>query len=370
MSQSQQPSSVPSVLVRHFGAGLALIIAAAAVLLFSDPRRNRDLRSADAPKMVALVNYVSVPVLEDGETGMIAGLKEGGFVDGKNLTLKRYNAEGDRSTAIMIAKEVVGGDFDALLTLSTPVLQAVANANLDTHRTHVFTLSTDPWGAGVGISRENPAQHPPYMTGQGTLQPVAGLFQLARQANPGLRKVGVVWNPSESNSESSTLMARDVCRMLGIELAEVTVDSSSAVLDAVKALIGREVQALWAGGDATVAPALETLIRSARDGGVPVFTNMPSNVKAGALFSLGADYYEVGRAGGLLAARVLEGADPATIPVENYAPEVLALNMVALELFRAKWKFGADWVKRAELVVDRTGTHSTHQKASTPPAKP
>lgn len=358
-------------LIRHFGPGVGLIIAAAAVLLISDPKRNREVRSEAAPKKVAVVNYISVPVLEDGEAGLLAGLEEAGFVDGKTIHLKRYNAEGDRSTAILIAKEVVGADFDAILTLSTPVLQAVASSNLDTKRTHIFTLSTDPWGAGVGISREDHAQHPPYMTGQGTLQPVPALFELAREAHPKLKTVGVVWNPAESNSEASTLMARDVCKKMEIELIEVTVDSSSAVLDAVKALLGRKVEAIWAGGDSTVAAALDTMIGTARDAGIPVFTNMPSDVKQGALFSLGADYYEVGRAGGLLAARVLKGEKPANIPVDNFVPELLALNMIAREKFQADWKFGSDWEKRAKLIVDKTGVHAEERKAAAAaPAKP
>jgi putative tryptophan/tyrosine transport system substrate-binding protein len=365
MSTSQQSRSLAHNLVRQFGPGVTLIAAAAAVLLFSDPRWRRERRAADAPKKVALVNYVSVPVLEDGEAGVIAGLKEAGFIDGKNIELRRYNAEGDRSTAIMIAKEVVGGDFDLVLTLSTPVLQAVANANLDTQRFHVFTLSTDPWGAGVGISAENHADHPAYMTGQGTVQPVEGLFHLAREANPHLTKVGVVWNPAESNSEASTKLAREVCKKMHIELLESTIDSSSGVLDAAKALIARDVQAFWAGGDATVAPAIDALIGAARDAGIPVFTNMPSNVKQGALLALGADYFEVGHSGGLLAARVLNGTDPATIPVDNYVPEVLALNLVALPKFQAKWKFRDDWPKRANLIVDAQGAHK-----QLTPAKP
>jgi putative ABC transport system substrate-binding protein len=370
MSQSRQSPSVVATLLRHFGLGTVLIVAAAAVLLFSDPRWKREQRAADAPKKVAMINYVSVPVLEVSEAGVLAGLKEAGFVDGKNIAITHYSAEGDRSTAIMIAKEAVGSDFDMIFTLSTPVLQAVANANVETQRTHVFTLSTDPWGAGVGISRENHSQHPPYMTGQGSLQPVASLFRLAREANSQLKKVGVAWNPAESNSEASTVMARAICKKLNIELVEVTVDSSSAVQDAAKALVSREVEAIWAGGDATVAPALDSLVAAARDGGIPVFTNMPTDVKQGALFSLGADYYEVGHAGGLLAARVLKGADPATIPVDNYAPEVLALNMIARDTFQSKWKFGADWPKRAKLIVDQAGAHQQQQAEMQAPAKP
>lgn len=355
-------------LFRQLGIGIALIAAAAAVLLISDPKWNRQERHEDEPQKVALVNYVSVPVLEDGEAGMLAGLAEAGFVDGDNIKLTHYNAEGDRPTAILIAKEVTGADYDAILTLSTPVLQAVAGANQDTKRTHVFTLSTDPWGAGVGISREDPSQHPPYMTGYGTLQPVEALFKLARESNPNLKKVGVVWNPAESNSEASTLMAREVCEQLGIELLESTVESSSAVLDATKALLARSVEAIWVGGDSTVSVSLDTLIGTARDAGIPVFTNMPSDVKQGAIFSLGADYYAVGHSSGLLAARVLHGEDPADIPVENFVPEQLAINEVAIEPFKSNWKLLPDWRKQAKIVVDAAGVHET--KAERPPAEP
>lgn len=355
MSKSQSDHSVFGNLLRHFGPGFGLILLASAVLLFSDPRRNRIERPEEAPRKVALFNYISVPVLEDGEEGMIDGLAEGGFVEGRNIEIRRYNAEGDRATAITIAKEVVGGDYDAILTLSTPVLQSFASANVTTERTHIFTLSTDPWGAGVGIDRDDPSKHPPYMTGHGTLQPVEALFQMASEANPNLKRVGVVWNPAESNSEASTFMARKVSHGLSIELIEMTVDSSSAVLEAVKSLIARDVDAFWAGGDSTVAAALDTMIGTATDAGVPVFTNMPSDVKQGAMFSLGADYYEVGRASGKLAARVLNGEDPANIAVENFVPEQLAINKVVQKQFATTWKFGDDWERRATVVVDETG---------------
>jgi putative tryptophan/tyrosine transport system substrate-binding protein len=365
MSSSPQTHSIVGTAFRHFGLGVLLIVIASAILLFSDPRKQQASHAANAPKNVAMINYISVATLEEGEAGMVAGLKERGFEDGKNITIKHYNAEGDRSAAILIAKEAVGGDFDAVLTISTPVLQAVAGANLDAHRTHVFTLSTDPWGAGVGISRTNPAEHPPYMTGQGSIPPIDRLFAMALEANPKLKTVGVAWNPAESNSEAATKLAREACRKLHIELSEVTIDSSSAVLDAGRVLIARNVQAIWAGGDATVAASIETLINTANEGGIPVFSNTQSNVKVGGLFSLGPDYYEVGHAGGLLAARVLKGTSPASIPVENYAPEVLAINLVAEERFRANWKFGPDWAKQARVIVDKTGVHTQKAAAAT-----
>ncbi|MEM8678794.1 MAG: ABC transporter substrate-binding protein [Planctomycetota bacterium] len=352
-------------LLRRVGVGMLLIASASVVLLMSDPRRHRE---ADRVPEVLILNYVSVPVLEDGEKGLVAGLADGGFEEGTNLAIIRQNAEGDRGTAILMAKEAVGADHDLILTLSTPLLQAVAGANQETRQTHVFTLSTDPWGAGVGISREDPAQHPPYMTGYGTLQPVESLFEMARQANPELRRVGVIWNPAEANSEASTLAARKACARLSIELIEVTVDSSSAVSEAAHALVNRDVQAIWAGGDSTVAAARQTLIEIATQAGIPVFTNMPSDVKDGALFALGADYFEVGRASGQLAARVLGGESPASIPVENLVPEQLAVNLLALEPLNETWTLPNEWREQASLVVDKDGVRAPTRTVAPPTA--
>src|SRR5262245_31336216 len=352
--------------IRRLGLGVGLIVAASAVLLLSDPKRKTGRN--ETIKHVAVVNYASTPVLDDGERGLLDGLAEEGFVEGQSLQVARYNAEGDRATAAMIANEVVGRDFDLILTLSTPVLQAVANANKTAARTHVFTLTTDPWGAGVGISRENHLDHPPYMTGYGSLQPVEALFRLARQAKPDLQKVGVVWNPAEANSEASTLMAREVCRKLGIELIEVTVDTSAGVAEAAKAVVARGVQAIWVGGDSTVSVGFDALAAAARAGRVPVFSNMPSDVKRGALFCLGADYYEVGRTSGLLAARVLRGENPANVPVENVVPEQLAVNTTIPAELEQPWQLPADWISRADVAIDEAGVRENPRTRIIKPA--
>src|SRR5262249_47973098 len=254
--------------LRRLSLGVGLIVAAGAVLLFSDAGvKTRSKTTADAKTLkVALANFSSTVTLEEGERGLVDGLAEDGFVDGQNITITRFNAETDRATAVAIAKDVVSRDFDLILTVSTAMLQAVANANKQTARTHVFAITTDPWRAGIGVSREGPAVHPPYMRGYGWLQPVEALFRLAREAKPDLKRVGVAWTPSEPNSEASTVMARRISKELGIDLIEVTVDSSAGVAEAANAVIGRGVQAIWAGGDVTVAVAFDSVLAAARNG--------------------------------------------------------------------------------------------------------
>jgi ABC-type uncharacterized transport system substrate-binding protein len=350
--------------LRRLSLGAVLIVAASALLLSSDPgvKARSVTSSASRVLKVALANFSSTVTLEEGQRGVVDGLAEEGFVDGKNIKITRFNAETDRATAVAIAKDVVSRDFDLILTVSTAMLQAVANANQETARTHVFAITTDPWGAGIGVSRENPSVHPPYMTGYGSLQPVADLFRLAREANSNLTKVGVVWNPSEPNSEASTVMARKICKELGIELVEVTVDSSAGVAEASNAVVGRGVQAIWAGGDVTVAVGFDSLLAAARNGRIPVFTNMPSDVEKGSLFSLGADYHEVGRLSGLLAAKVLRGTSPASVAVENLLPALLAVNTTVLEGLESGWSIPPQWLDRANIIVDSEGVRTSPKK--------
>src|SRR5262245_38412166 len=345
--------------VRRLSLGVGLIVAASAMLLLSDPAgKTRAKTSADSKmRRVAVVNFSSTMTLEEGQRGLLDGLADEGFIDGQTMELRLFNAETDRATAVAIAKDVVSRDFDLIVTVSTAMLQAIASANQETQRTHVFSVTSDPWSSGVGVSRENPSDHPPYMTGHGSLQPVDKLFRLAREAHPNLKRVGVVWNPSEANSEAATKMARSICKELGIELIEVTVDSPAGVAEAASAVMGRGVEAIWAGGDVTVAVAFESLVDAARDKHIPVFTNMSSEARKGALFSLGADYYEVGKLGGHLAARMLRGTSPSSIPVDNVVPERLVVNTTALEGMDSAWKIPPQWLARAQIVIDQAGVH-------------
>src|SRR5262245_7583870 len=344
---------------RRLSLGVGLIVAASAVLLFSDPVVKTRSKTADGQKMlkVAIANFSSTMTLEEGQRGVLDGLAEEGFIDGQTMEVKLFNAETDRATALAIAKDVVSRDFDLIVTISTAMLQAIANANKETQRTHVFSVTSDPWSSGVGVSRDNPNDHPPYMAGYGSLQPGDKPFSWARQANSDSTSLGVVWNPSEANSEAATIMARDICKELGIELIEVTVDSSAGVAEAASAVVGRGIEAIWAGGDVTVAVAFESLVDAARDRHIPVFTNMSSEARKGALFSLGADYYEVGKLGGHLAARMLRGTSPSSIPVDNVVPERLVVNTTALEGMDSAWKIPPQWLARAQIVIDQAGVH-------------
>ena len=350
---------------RKLALGTFLIVAASAVLLYSDWGRRVQVRGP-VPE-IAILQFASRPLLDDNVQGMIDGLASAGFVDGETISIKRFNAQNDMPTMNAIAREITGGKFQVIITSSTPCLQAVANANKSGKSIHVFGAVTDPFGAGVGISREEPLNHPKHLVGIGTFQPVERTFELARELWPGLQRVGVVWNPAEACSEACTVKARSKCKELNIELLEATVDLSSGVLEAAESLMARGAQALWVGGDNTVELAIDSLVDAAHGGKIPVFNNSPDIIDHGLLFGLGANYYEVGLLSGELAAKILKGADPAEFPVENVVPERLALNKLALKELRDPWELPAGLLAKADIVVDADGIHTKEPETSAIP---
>src|SRR4051812_43846720 len=142
--------------------GLCLIVLTAAILLVSD-RPHRPAAGAGAVKRIAIVQHASTSVLDDGVRGVLDGLADRGYREGERLVVERFNAHGDMPTGIAIAKQVVSGGYDLVITSSTPSMQALANNNKDGRVKHLFTLVADPFASGVGLDRANPLAHPAYM---------------------------------------------------------------------------------------------------------------------------------------------------------------------------------------------------------------
>ena len=352
---------------RRLALGLVLVLSASAlVLAFSKEGRNR---SPERPLHIAILQHASNPVLDEGVAGVVEGLAANGFRDGEGVIIQKYNPEGDVGLANNIAQNITSGEFDLVVTISTPSLQAVANANRTGRTKHVFGLVAVPSGAGVGIDPDDPLRHPPWMVGLGAFLPVAEGFRMARQMYPRLKQVGVVWNPAEPNSVAFTRAARQACQELGIELLEATVAASSEVREAFGSLLARGIQALWVGGDVMVGVALEPILADAKRTGIPVFTITPAKPDRGTLFDLGISFQQAGRLTGDLAAEVLRGGDLARMPVRDVmdrVPRLLIVNKLALRGLKDPWQIPDAILRDADVVVDEQGIHRKASGANPP----
>ncbi|MBM3954656.1 MAG: substrate-binding domain-containing protein [Planctomycetes bacterium] len=338
---------------RHALPTMLLLGGASALLLATD--RSRATRTMPA---VAVLQQVSTTLLDDAVRGMIDGLAERGYVDGKTVTIRRYNAEGDLGQANAIAREIAGGAFDLALTSSTPSLQALATANARGRVLHVFSAVADPFSAGVGFDRSDPMVHPRHLVGYGSLAPVDATFRIARDVNPRLARVGVAHNPAEANSRRFMELARASCRARGIELVEAAVENSSGVVEAIQATLSRGVEAVFIPGDTTVSAVAESVVAAAAKAGVPVFTVVPGKPDRGTLFDVGFDFHEVGLLAGRLAGDLLDGVDPATVAIGETArerPPRLSINLAAPGYDRTRWRVPEALLGQARVVIDETG---------------
>jgi putative ABC transport system substrate-binding protein len=174
---------------------------------------------------------------------------------------------------------------------------------------------------------------------------------------PGLKRVGLVWDPGEANSVITTRIARQVCAKMGIELIESTAESTTLVGEATAAVLARRVDAIWISPDLVATSAIDVIVAKARTARIPVMTSMPQRKTTGALFELGADYIALGRQAGDLDADVLEGRDPASVPVENVMPVKLLINKTVLANLRERWDIPDNILAQAHVIIDATGRH-------------
>ncbi len=344
------------------GLGLALIAALSGVLLISDWTRRRTARRL--PR-VALLQFGNYPLMEESVSGVLEGLRSKGFEENRSMLLQRYNAQNDLPTLNSIAKAIVDGGFDLVVTVSTPCLQAMAAANAAGKVMHVFGIVTDPFASGVGLQRKRPAEHPRHLVGIGTFQPVRETFLLSKKVYPGLRLPATVWNPAEACSQACLKIARATARELGMELLEAQVESTSAVLEAANSLVARGAQALFVGCDNTVETATESVLKAAAQGRIPVLTYEAKWVQRGALLGLGADYYQVGRMEGELAGDVLSGLDPTTVAITDVVPKRLGLNLSVIPGLRDPWRVPPEVMAQAKIGVDEKGVRWS--RSGTPP---
>lgn len=347
--------------------GLALIAGAAGILLWSDLESRIGAASSSGLKRIAIVQNASQPIMEDGYAGITESLKTRGYIDGQNISVKRFNAEQDIGTANSIAKEVTSGSYDMIISMTTVSLQTIASANKTGKKVdHIYGFVSNPPGAGVGIDAKDLTIHPPYMVGYGTMQPIKEAFELIKKMNPGLTKLGLVWNSAEANSVSQTNFARKVAPGFGITLMEANAENSTAVSDAAASLVSRGVEAIWISGDVTVLVAADAVIEAARRGRIPVITVIPPIVKKGSLLDVGGNYTMVGRAMGMRAADILDGHRPSEYRAEFYEPKTVTINKKALKGLKGSWSIPAEIEKRASLIIDDAGEHKIKQPEDLP----
>ncbi len=272
---------------------------------------------------VAVTSIVEHPALNAARDGVKKALEDAGYKDGDNLTFQFETAQGNPATAAQIAQKYVGESPNVIVPIATPSAQAVVAATQDIPV--VFTAVTDPVSAQLV---KDPAHPGGNVTGVADMSPVAEHLKLIKQIVPTVKKVGVTFNPGETNSVVLLAALKKAAPDYGVEIVEAPATKSSDVQAAAQSLIGK-ADVIYVPTDNTIVSALEAVIGVGTDNKIPVFSGDTDSVTRGTIASVGFDYFDVGRQTGEVVVRVLKGEKPADIAVINAAGTDLFVNTKA-----------------------------------------
>jgi putative ABC transport system substrate-binding protein len=301
--------------------------------------------AADAGgKHVAITQIVEHPALDAARQGIQESLAEAGWIVGKNLEWTFESAQGSVGTAAQIAKTFAGSDADVIVAIATPSAQtAVASAG---SIPVVFSAVTDPVGAKLVRSMEDPGGP---VTGTSDMLPLDKHLAMIRRVLPEAKALGVLYNSGEANSVSLVESLKAAAEPAGFTIVEATAPRSSDVLGAARNLVGK-VDAIYIPTDNTVVSALEAVVKVGIDNKLPIFAGDTASVERGAAAAVGFNYHDLGLQTGKMVARILDGADPSTMPVETVQKTELYVNPGMAE--KMGLTLPADMVSEATKVVE------------------
>jgi putative ABC transport system substrate-binding protein len=263
--------------------------------------------------------------------GLRDGLKELGLEDGKQLLLRVHDAKGDLNSVEATARNLEAEKVDLIYAVATSVTLATKRAT--TRVPIVFYAGTDPVVVGLVESFRKPGGRLTGIHGQLT-DLTAKRLELLKAMIPGVRRVVTFYNPDNPAAQQSAKIARGAARQLKVELVERRVASVEELRASLSALRPGEADALLYVSDAMVGSQIEVLIDIARAKRLPTMLSTRGSVTRGALASVGESYYAIGRLTAKQVQRVLLGADPGQLPIEQLDRPEFAINLKTAKALR------------------------------------
>ena len=208
----------------------------------------------------------------------------------------------------------------------------------------VFCMALNPTASGFIRSMNSSGNN---LTGASLDIPPQIQFEALRSIVPTAKKLGVVYNPQET--EVVVSQAKRAAKEIGLDLIGAPVASGEKVPEALRSL-EKSVDALWSVADGTAfsSGSMETFFLHTLRNKIPFMGLSPAFVKAGALMALSVDYQEVGAQCGGLATRVLAGEYPWTLPITTPQKVTLHINLKTAETIGLK--IPADRLKGAVVI--------------------
>ena len=265
------------------------------------------------------------PALNKSEEGFVAALKDKGYEEGVNVEYDFQNGQGETSNLNTIATQFVGNNVDLIFAIATPAAQACLG---QTQTIPIIgTAITDFADAGLVNSNDNPGTN---VSGTTDMNPIEEQIDLMLELFPETKTVGFLYSSSEDNSVLQVGIARDYIESKGLATVEKTIINTNDIQQATTSIVS-ECDAIYIPTDNNFASAMTMVGEICNEAKIPVFCGESGMVQTGGLGTLGINYYDLGYQAGLMAVKVLEGADISTMAIEKSTNYEYCFNAAAVE---------------------------------------
>jgi putative ABC transport system substrate-binding protein len=280
---------------------------------------------------IPLIGYLSPVVPQNGTDWRLDSVREGmrelGYVEGRNFRFEIRWGEGDLARMPQLAAELVASKVDVIVASSSPATLAARQAT----RTIpiVMPVSSDPVGEGLAASLAHPGGN---ITGGSVMAPELGAkrLQLLRQVlAPSARALGVMWNPAYKGMSARFRDAQAAAPSVGMDVRSLEV-SNLREMEALFEQISKDPPAgLLLLADPLTLSLRARIVEFAREKRLPAIYEAREFVDAGGLMSYGANVRDMHRRSAYFVDRILKGAKPGDLPIEQPSKIELAVNMNA-----------------------------------------
>ena len=259
------------------------------------------------------------------EDSTLQGLREVGYVDGKNVAFEYRWDEGHNDRLPALAADLVSRNVDLIISRSGTAGALAAKSATSTIPI-VFVNVGDPVAAGIVASLARPGGNITGFSATSTAL-TQKLLDLLSELAPRAGSFALLVNPTNQNTALVIPSVREAARAKGIKLS-VQNASTEGEIDAVFAsLVALQADALVINADAFFSNHIEHIVSLASRHAIAVAYGLPTFATVGGLMSYGFDEDDMRRQAGIYAGRILNGAKPADLPVQQPTKYRLVINL-------------------------------------------
>lgn len=273
---------------------------------------------------IGICNYVDDASLNQIVENINARLAEIESEQGITINVKYDNCNADANVMNQIIANFAADNVDLMVGVATPVAMAMQSATEDSKTPVVFAAVSDPVGAGLVASLEEPGSN---VTGSSDNLDTNSVMNLIFAQNPDAKKIGLLYDVGQDSSTTAIEHAKAYLDDKGVEYVERTATTAEEVALAAQALVSDGVDAVFTPTDNTIMKAELAIYETFADAGIPHYTGADSFALNGAFLGYGVDYANLGReTADMIASILTEGKDPATTPVITFDNGTATVN--------------------------------------------